>query len=69
MNYQPFYNMNILVSDELLQAIHDTRFAFATLLLLTMFAGYIAFSLIEQLALYLLRSIYKAPPYVDLKRF
>lgn len=64
-NYTPFLDMNLLVSDDLLQTIHDTRFAFAVLLVLTMFVGYITFSLVQSLVLYLLRSRYKKRPYVD----
>lgn len=65
MNYQPFYNMNVLISDELLQALYDKRFAVYALMILTMFAGYIIFSLIEHLVLYLVRSRHKERPYIS----
>lgn len=64
-NYTPFLDMNLLVSDDLIQALHSVQFALIGLLFATMLFGYIAFSLVQSLALYLLRSRYKKRPYVD----
>lgn len=37
MNYQPFYDMNILVSDPMLQALQDNKFYLIFMLALTFY--------------------------------
>lgn len=63
MNYQPFLDMNILLSDDFLQSIYNVRFALYGLVFSTMLIGYISFSLIEHLTRYLLRD--KKRPYME----
>lgn len=65
MNYQPFLEMNILVSDDLLYALYDIQFALIGLLFAIMLFGYMVFSLVQYLVLYLLRPKYKKRPYID----
>lgn len=65
MNYTPFLDMNFLVSDDLLHALHDVQFALIGLLFAIMLFGYMVFSSVQYLVLYLLRPKYKKRPYID----
>lgn len=63
MNYQPFYNMNILVSDSMIQWLHDYRLPLIVLAALTLFLFYVAVSLIECLFRIMFKK--KVRPYMD----
>lgn len=64
-NYTPFLDMNLLVSDDLIQALHSVQFALIGLLFATMLFGYLMFSLVVHLFSYLVRSRYKKRPYIE----
>ena len=57
MNYQPFYNMNILISDDLLASLQANQFA----LLAFIFAGLFAFAMIVIVVNDLIRHALRAP--------
>lgn len=61
MNYQPFFDMNILVSDSMIQWLHDYRLPLIVLATLTLFLFYIVVSLIEWLFRFMFKK--KVRPY------